>query len=370
MNGMFAIAERELRKFFHSPLLLFVALVGPLLQLVLMGHAFGGKISNAPVGIVDNDHGNQAVRLRLAFNAISANVNTFRTVSVSDEKAAQTQVASGRLKGAVIIPSQFTARVLKGESPHLGLLVDNTDQVVSGSIAAKLEEIVTAFNTSKPQPRMLPGIVLDTIELYPYVEYIKFLLPGLMALAIFLSVVFGGVMLFIEDRARGVHEGFLVTPISKFELVSGIVLAGTVKATVCTFLMAILGSTLAGVNIMAHPASLVMVILLILVSGFTFNAFMFLMVGNIQDPMIPKILTGILNTLLYFPSGAIYPVESFPAWLRILSTINPMTYTVHGFRMLLLKNVPVWSIVPDVLFLLIIGTVSLLLATRTFKRTL
>jgi len=335
-----------------------------------MGNAFSGKITRVPVGIVDGDHGSQAVRLREAFASIAANANTFRTVELVDERAARDQVAAGRLKAAIIIPPQFTTRVLKGENPRLGLVVDNTDQVVSGSIASKLAEVLATFNRSGSPPRMASSIALDTVELYPYMPYIKCLLPGLLTLAIFLSVVFGGVMLYIEDKARGVHEGFLVTPISKFELVSGIVLAGTVKASICGTLLTFFGATMTGVHLLAHPATLVMVLLLILVSGFTFNAFMFLMVGNIKDPMAPKILSGILNTLLYFPSGAISPVESIPAWMRILFCVNPMTYPVHGFRALMLKNVPAMSIVPDVLFLRLIGAISLLLATRIFRRML
>jgi len=143
-----------------------------------------------------------------------------------------------------------------------------------------------------------------------------------------------------------------------------------VKATICGSLLALLGSTMTGVNLLAHPASLVMILLLIIVSGFTLNAFMFLMVGNINDPMVPKILSGILNTLLYFPSGAIYPVESFPPWMRLISRVNPMTYSVHGFRALMLKDAPALSVLPDVLFLVLLGALSLVLATRTFKRTL
>ena len=370
MNGILAIAERELRKFFHSPLLIFVVMAGPLLQLILMGHAFGGRITGAPVGLVDHDHGHQAVRLRQAFQAMAANVNTFDTVELPDERAARDQVASGRLKAALIIPARFTARVLKGEDPHLGLVVDNTDQVVSASVAAKVEEILAALNGAQVQPRMAAGIVLDTVELYPYVAYIKYLLPGLTTLAIFLSVVFGGVMLYVEDKARGVHEGFLVTPITGFQMVSGIVLAGTVKAAICGVLMAMAGSALTGVHLLAHPASMAMILLLVAVSGYTVSAFMFLIVGNIKDPVIPKVLSGLLNTLLYFPSGAIYPVESFPGWLRALSRINPMTYMVHGFRSLMLKDVAAASILPDVLVLTFIGTLSLVLASWTFRRTL
>ena len=58
----------------------------------------------------------------------------------------------------------------------------------------------------------------------------KFLLPGSITLAIFMSVMIGGGMLYIDDKARGVHEGYLVTPITKAELVLGLNAASVVKA--------------------------------------------------------------------------------------------------------------------------------------------
>ena len=63
---------------------------------------------------------------------------------------------------------------------------------------------------------------MQIVELYPYIEYMKYLLPGSIALAMFVSVMIGGGMLYIDDKARGVHEGYLVTPITKAELVFGL----------------------------------------------------------------------------------------------------------------------------------------------------
>ena len=60
------------------------------------------------------------------------------------------------------------------------------------------------------------------MELYPYVSYMKFLLAGTISLSMYISVMIGGGMLYIDDKARGVHEGYLVTPITKLELVMGL----------------------------------------------------------------------------------------------------------------------------------------------------
>jgi ABC-2 type transport system permease protein len=79
---------------------------------------------------------------------------------------------------------------------------------------------------------------------------------------------------------------------------------------------------------------------------------------------------GILNTLLYFPSGAVYPIAAFPPWLRLLARVDPFTYAVHGFKSVLLKEAGFQAMLPDLLFLLAIGSIALVLATRLFKRTL
>ena len=79
MNRMWAIVERELRKFFRSPALMLVAMVFPLVQLIVLGNAFGGKIKDARLGVVDQDRGTQAVKVREALAAVQSNAQHVST---------------------------------------------------------------------------------------------------------------------------------------------------------------------------------------------------------------------------------------------------------------------------------------------------
>ena len=90
---------------------------------------------------------------------------------------------------------------------------------MSSAVEAELTELTNALNQPTISPRILQQTALDIVELYPYIEYMKYLLPGSLVLAMFVSVMIGGGMLYIDDKARGVHEGYLVTPITKLELV-------------------------------------------------------------------------------------------------------------------------------------------------------
>ena len=122
MKRMMAIVEREMRKFFRSPALMMVSMMLPLAQLVILGNAFGGKIRNATMGVVDYDHGSQALNIHEAFQAIAVNIRTFTTVNYDNEQQAREDVRTGKIDGAVIIPAQYSRRVLAGRVADLAAL--------------------------------------------------------------------------------------------------------------------------------------------------------------------------------------------------------------------------------------------------------
>ncbi len=370
MTRMWAIVERELRKFLRSPALMMVSMIFPLVQLIVLGNAFGGKIREARMGFVDHDRGVQSVRVREAFAAVQANVRTFQVVDIDNDQQAMEYVRTGKLEGAVIIPPEFSRKFYEQNRPRIGLVVDNTDQFVSGSLEQKMTELVDALNAPNPAPRLPQQVALEIVELYPYIEYMKYLLPGSIALAMFVSVMIGGGMLYIDDKARGVHEGYLVTPITRFELVFGLNIAGGIKAVLAGTTLTVLGSLISGLGTAFHLQSLLALLAMIVATSMAFNTMMFLLMVRVEDPLVPRAMFGILNTLLYFPSGAVYPIYAFPKWLRAIAYVDPFSYAVHGFKAVLLKEAGFVAIWHDITFLGVFGVVTLGLAIPFFKRSL
>ncbi len=370
MNHIMAIVEREMRKFFRSPALMMASMIFPLVQLIVLGNAFGGKIRDARLGLVDQDGGTQALKIREAFDSVRSNMRTFEPVYYHDPKTAMDDVRNGKIDGAVIIPPQYSRRVYEQDQPRIAIVVDNTDNFMSSALEDELTAITNALNQPVVTPRILQQTVLQIVELYPYVEYMKYLLPGSIALAMFVSVMIGGGMLYIDDKARGVHEGYLVTPITKTELVFGLNGAGAIKAVMTGVVITIVGSLLAGVGTLTNPVTVIGLFIMIVLTSLAFNTMMFLMMVRVEDPLVPRAIFGILNTLLFFPSGSIYPIQAFPWWLRAIAKADPFTYAIHGFKSLLLKETGLSAIVPDVIYLSIFAFATLAIATPLFKRTL
>lgn len=371
MHRTWAIIERELRRFRRSPMLIVMSLVMPIVQLVVLGYAFGGQVKHLKVGLVDQDHGVPAVRLHELSNAVAANANTFTPLMYNDLGAALGDLRNGRLNGVLAIPPDFSRRQLTGDAPRVALIEDNTDNFVSASLAGAYSGLIAAYNQpAAAQDRVTQQTTLDVVEMYPYVPYIQYLLPGSIVMSIFMMVMIGGGIIFVDDKARGLHEGYLVTPITRLELILGFNLSGAIKAVLAGLVLMTIGSLIAGVPNPFDPLRLVRMFVVIVVTAIALVSMMFLLMVRVNDPLIPRATFGVLNTFLYFPSGAVYPTQAFPGWLQVISKIDPFTYAVHALKSLVLKNTGFGAIGYDLLYLTLFSVMTMTLATLLFRRTL
>jgi ABC-2 type transport system permease protein len=371
MQRMWAIVERELRRFRRSPSLIVVSMIFPVVQLVVLGYAFGGNVKHLKVAVVDQDHGVPAVRIRELANAVAGGAKTFETIEYSDPGQALTDLRNGRVNGVLTIPPEFSRKALSGTEPHVALIEDNTDNFVAGTLAASVSGLVSAYNQPAIDAKRMEGqATLDVVEVYPYVPYVQYLLPGSIVMSIFMMVMIGGGIIFIDDKARGLHEGYLVTPITKFELIAGFNMSGTIKAVLAGVMLMTIGSLVAGIPNPFEPLRLLRLFTVICVTSFALISFMFLLMVRVTDPLLPRMVFGVLNTLLYFPSGAVYPQQGFPSWMRAIAVVDPFTYAVHAFKSLLLKDTGFAAITGDIAYLAIFSVVAMTAATMLFRRTL
>src|SRR5882672_256069 len=370
MGRTWAIIEREMRRFRRSPVLIVIAMVMPLVQLVVLGYAFGGNVKHLKLAIVDQDRAVPAVKVRELAAAISSGARTIDTFEYADSGAALTDLRNGRVNGVLTIPPEFSRRVLEHADPKVALIEDNTDTFVSAALAATLSNMLASYNQPAKLSRIPGQATLDVVEVYPYVPYIQYLLPGSVVMSIFMMVMIGGGIIFIDDKNRGLHEGYLVTPITKLELIAGFNISGTIKAVIAGMFLIVIGSIIAGIPNPFDPMRLVRLFVVVVVTSFALISLMFLLMVRVSDPLLPRAVFGILNTVLYFPSGAVYPQQGFPGWMQVIAIADPFTYAVHAFKSLLLKNTGFEAISYDLTFLLIFSVVSLGAATALFKRSL
>src|SRR5258708_36858981 len=101
-------------------------------------------------------------------------------------------IRKGNTNAGVVIPPQLSRDVYEQARPKLALVLDNTDNFMTSAFEDSLTRLVDALNQPTIQPRVVQQIELEAVELYPYVEYRKYLLPVQIPLAWVLSLLIGG----------------------------------------------------------------------------------------------------------------------------------------------------------------------------------
>src|SRR6266481_2019831 len=155
MGRTWAIIERELRRFRRSPTLIVMSMVMPIVQLVVLGYAFGGNVKHLKVAIVDQDHGVPAVKVRELASAVSSGARTIDTIDYADQGLALIDLRNGRVNGVLTIPPEFSRRVLERNQPRIALIEDNTDNFVSVALAGTMNAMLGAYN--QPAAQRVPG---------------------------------------------------------------------------------------------------------------------------------------------------------------------------------------------------------------------
>jgi ABC-2 type transport system permease protein len=371
MHRTLAIIEREMRRFRRSPIMIVMSMIMPIVQLVVLGYAFGGNVKHLRVAVVDQDHGVPAVKIRELASAAASGNRVFDIIDYTDPGVALADLRNGRVNGVLTIPPDYSRRLLARNQPRVALIEDNTDTFVSATLAATVGQMISLARPTEPTNVRLNGEPsVDVVEVYPFVPYVQYLLPGSITMSIFMMVMIGGGIIFIDDKARGLHEGYLVTPIKKFELIAGFNISGTMRAMLAGACITIVGSLIAGVPNPLDPFRFLRIMSVVTVTSFALISMMFLLMVRVTDPVMPRMMFGVLNTLLYFPSGAVYPQQGFPGWMKAIALVDPFTYAVHAFKSLLLKNTGFGAIGFDLLYLSIFSIVAMSAATMLFRRTL
>src|ERR1700722_7212997 len=136
-----AIIERDMRKFFRSPALMMTSMVFPMMQLIVLGYAFGGKIKGVNIALVDKDHASESRLVRERLNAIAEGPKTFSVLEYSNLPDAMTDLRTSLVKGVLYMPPDFSERVLRNATPRMAFVEDNTDGFTPSGVAERIQEI-------------------------------------------------------------------------------------------------------------------------------------------------------------------------------------------------------------------------------------
>jgi len=378
MRGALSVCERDIRKFVRQPAVMISTIVGPFLTLILLGSAYGGAITHAPIAVVRESRGpfssNFVDILRdeqtCAYGGINCQ-NSFQLVDVPDADAAQQMLRKGLVKGIVHIPMGFDRTLNDKSQVIITVSLDNTDPlsaaIIGTEVARAGQQLSSLIQISS---QGASNITVDLEDTYRNVLYIEFMAPGTFVQSImFVSIIAGGVQL-VVDKERGIIEGYLVTPLKKHEIVVGVLLSGVIKAMFSSVALFALAIIVAGIR--PHPSivGIALTIFTLFLTSLGLIAMMTAYAVRAPSADVYRVTSFPINLTLYYTSAAVYPMAGFPVWMKDIALINPEAYAVDALRLLMYKGAGFQAVAGDFAFLGVFTGLMLVLATVAFRRGL
>jgi len=362
-----AMAHKELMHILRDPQMLGFALLMPVMLILLFGFAVSFDVENLPLALVDQDRTPASRKLTEAFTASK----TFEIVARLDEPSeAETLFRSGAARAALVIPAGFERASLHGPEAVAQLLVDGADNTTATvalgyanavALSSSQQAIVRAVGSFAP-----PIDARVRTFFNPALRSAIFLVPGLMVMVLTMLAVMLTALTVAREYERGSMEQLFATPVGRVEIILGKLGPYFFIGQVQVLLVLTMG-----VGIFEVPVRGSLVAVFVLASVFLLAMLMqglFISVMT-RNQMLASQLAAISTFLpALLLSGFIFPIDSMPPPLKIIATILPPRYLVHGLRAILLRGVPLSEIVADIVPMFVFFAVLLVAATKRFKR--
>lgn len=195
-------------------------------------------------------------------------------------------------------------------------------------------------------------------------DYLSFLVPGIIAQTILFGAIFWGIVI-IWDKQFGFLKETLVAPVSRLRILTGSALGG---ATTVVFQGALVFVISLALGFRPHNWALVPLALIVAaLFAFALTCFGAGLAAAVNDFQGFQAINQFLIFPLYFLSSALFPLDSVPQALKVIASLNPVSYTVDVLRGLLINETH-FGLAKDLVVLGITVAVLLAFGVFSFKR--
>jgi ABC-2 type transport system permease protein len=366
-----AVLRKELLQLRRDRLTFAMLLGVPLLQLVLFGYAINGDPRNLPTALVATDQGPY---VRTLVRAIE-NTGYFRITAQVNESRAEAMLAQGQVQFVVVVPSDFSRRLLRGERPVVAVLADASDPSATGPAVAGLASLpssVFQHDLQGPTAALRGGVAPFEVRLHrrynPEGITAYNVVPGLMGVILTMTLVMMTAMAMTRERERGTLENLLATPVRPLEMMAGKILPYMLIGYVQVSLIYVAARVLFGVPMAGSLALLAAMVLLFILAtltvGYTFST----IARSQMQSMQMTVFYFLPNILL---SGFMFPFRGMPGWAQWIGEALPLTHFLRIVRGIMLKGTGWAEIWPEAAavaaFMLVVGAVAMLRYRQTIE---
>jgi ABC-2 type transport system permease protein len=369
-----ALIRKEFIQILRDPRTLALILIIPIMQLFLLGYAATNDVRNVSMAVFDQDRGAAARDLLNAYRS----ADYFRIdYDVDSEAEMKSLIDSGKARVGLIIPPDYSDKVQGGGSAAVAFVLDGSDPTVAGTALSAAKLIGQAHATQITTERLMrqgrssalqtPVDVLTQIWYNPDMVSAYYMIPGVIAMILFFLTTMLTATAVVRERERGTIEQLIVTPIRPWELVVGKILPYVILAFMNMLEVLALGHWWFRVPVRGSLLLILVLSGLFLLSSLGIGLLASTVANTQQEAMLVVWMT-LLPAL--FLSGFFFPLEAMPKVLQWVSLFFPLRYYLVIIRSLMLKDIGVTALWPNVVALAIFGLGLMTVASLRVRKRL
>lgn len=364
LNRTWAVMAKEMVQLTRDRLTYAMILMLPIIQLLLFGYAVNDDPRHLPTAVLALDNGafSRSV-VRAMENSTYFDVTLMARSQTELDKAME----RGEVQFGVIIPGDFTDRVVRGDNAVVLVEADASDpSATSGALAALQGLPAGALARDLTGPLAHRGNGAPPFSVVTQARYnpeqisAYSVVPGLLGVILSMTLVMMTSLAMARERERGTMESLLATPVRPVEVMVGkllpYVLVGLLQAAVILFLARVLFHVPMNGGWVALAVGLLLFIVGSLALGFLIST-----LAKTQLQAMQMSFFYVLPSILL--SGFVFPFRGMPDWAQALGTLVPVTHFLRVVRGSLLKGVGLenasGSLSALIVFVVVVGSLAM-----------
>lgn len=359
LTRILTLARKDLIQLRRDRMLALFLVLGPVLELVLVGQATSAGITHLPTAIVDLDGSPESRALRTALE----NTDTF---DVSEDPAAVGDVAPlidrGAVSVGVIIPEGFGLALADTSTPppQVQIVVDGSEPAAAETAIYAAEGVVASVGArvafaglAASEGGLAPIDARLRVRFNEELRDSNYTVPSEMGFMLAAITVMVAALGIARERELGTLEQLMVTPLRGLELIIGKAIPAIIISYMVFLLMLAISLTVFGVPMRGSWA-----LLLVLAAFYLFVelgwGIMASAVSATQLQALLLVFVFIMVEIVF--SGYAFPVENMPRALQLISNLFPIKHWLIVFRSILLKGAGPSAYWQELVALAILGT--------------
>lgn len=366
---LWALVVKETIQVFRDPSSILIAFVLPLILLFLFGYGVSLDANRVEIGLALEDGSPDARGLAAAF----ADSRYFRVRTARDRRELTAPLVAGEIRGFVVIPADFTARLRQaGTAAPIQVIADGTQPNTAAFVQNYAQGVWANWRLQRALERgeaVGQGIALE--PRFWFNEELRsrnFLVPGSIAIIMTLIGTLLTALVIAREWERGTMEAVMATPVRVPELLAGKIVPYFVLGMGSMLMCTMLALTLFGVPLRGSIGALSIISAAFLCPALGQGYLISAVTRNQFVASQLALFSGFLPAMLL--SGFVFEIGSMPDIIRVMTYIVPARYFVSSLQTVFLAG-DIWTVMlPSILLMLSIGVFLFALALRTTKKRL